>query len=142
LAKAELRLACPLRIVHGMAARSSRDEHIREMIEQVLFTMPGERVMHPDFGVGVERLVFETEGIEITSAAQSLIASSLQRWLGDVIAVHEVSVAAEQSTITVDVAYELVETRELRKERFTRVWGSSVSRASGGRETRSSSGSR
>jgi phage baseplate assembly protein W len=120
LAKAELRLACPLRIVHGMAARSSRDEHIREMIEQVLFTMPGERVMHPDFGVGVERLVFETEGIEITSAAQSLIASSLQRWLGDVIAVHEVSVAAEQSTITVDVAYELVETRELRKERFTR----------------------
>jgi uncharacterized protein len=103
-----------------MAARASRQDHVRQMIEQVLFTIPGERVMYPDLGVGVERLVFETGGVEVTAAAQSLIASALQRWLGDVIAVRDVRVTTVEATVSVDILYELIETRELRQERYER----------------------
>ena len=43
----------------GRTATTGRDDHIRDLIEQVLFTAPGERVMRPDFGSGLLALVFE-----------------------------------------------------------------------------------
>lgn len=111
-------LAYPLRIVHGAVATTTNPEHVRQMIEQVLFTMPGERVMYPDFGVGLERLLFETTGTVVLAAAQSLVSAALQRWLGDIISVRDVVVAAHESTITVDITYELVEAPQVQQERF------------------------
>jgi len=113
-------LAFPLRLVHGMVATAARADHIRQMIEQVLFTMPGERVMYPDFGAGLERLLFETTATEITTATQSLVSVALQRWLGDVISVRDVRIAVVESTLSVTVTYEVLETRDLRQERFER----------------------
>jgi phage baseplate assembly protein W len=120
LDKSAVPMAYPLRIVHGIVPRANRPDHVRQMIEQVLFTMPGERVMYPDLGVGVERLVFSATGIEMTAAAQSLIASSLQRWLGDVISVQDVRVTTVDSTLSVEILYELTETHEVRRDRFER----------------------
>lgn len=111
-------VAFPVRVVHGAIATVQRAAHIRQMIEQVLFTMPGERVMFPDFGVGIERLLFETTGSEVTTATQSLVSAALHKWLGDVIAVREVKVTAVESTLAIDVRYELLDTRETQYERF------------------------
>ena len=43
----------------GRSAATDEADHIRDLIEQVLFTSPGERVMRPDFGAGLLALVFE-----------------------------------------------------------------------------------
>lgn len=103
-----------------MTARSNRDDHVREMIEQVLFTIPGERVMYPEFGCGLSRLVFETANNEIATATQALVSADLQRWLGDVISVRAVTIEVHESTLSVDVLFETLETRESRVERFQR----------------------
>lgn len=112
-------LAFPLGIVHGMASTADRDAHIRQMIEQVLFTTPGERVMYPDFGTAIMRLVFE-ESPEMVTATQSLVAGQLERWLGDIISIRDVHVEMDDSQLRVDVVYQLVESRETRQERFER----------------------
>ena len=52
------------------------------MIEQVLFTMPGERVNRPDFGSGVMQLVFAPASDEMATAAEFLVRGNLQQWLG------------------------------------------------------------
>lgn len=90
------------------------------MIEQVLFTMPGERVMYPEFGSGLERLIFEEASLEIAAATQTLVAAQLHRWLGDVISIHDVNIRIEDSRLSVDVVFELLETREILQEHFER----------------------
>lgn len=110
----------PVQIVHGTVATVSRIDHVRQMIEQVLFTMPGERVMYPQFGTGLSRVVFETTGTEIVSATQTLVAADLHRWLGDIISVRSVTIAVRESRLDVVVAFELLETREMRSEVFSR----------------------
>ncbi len=67
----------------GRTGQSSEDEYIRELIEQVLLTAPGERVMRPDFGSGVRELLFGAASPEVATATQYLVQSSLQRWLAD-----------------------------------------------------------
>jgi uncharacterized protein len=52
-------LAFPFRIDGETSSTSDRREHVREQIAQVLFTAPGERLFLPEFGVGLQRLVFE-----------------------------------------------------------------------------------
>ena len=73
--------------------------HVRDLIEQVLFTAPGERVMLPDFGSGAARLVFAPNSVEFASATQMLVQASLQRWLGELIVVQGVTVAADDATL-------------------------------------------
>jgi uncharacterized protein len=117
-ARCDALMAYPPRVVHGVVANATRFAHIRQMIEQVLFTMPGERVMYPDFGVGLERLLFETTGNEITAATESLISAALHRWLGDVISVRHVTVSVAESALSIEIGYELLDTRETKQETF------------------------
>jgi hypothetical protein len=58
------------------------DDHLRDLIEQVLFTAPGERVMRPDFGSGLLGLVFEPGGPGARRATQHSSQGALQRELG------------------------------------------------------------
>jgi len=90
---------------NGRAALTLGDDHIRDLIEQVLFTAPGERVMLPDFGCGLLTKTFEPGGTLLAAATELLVRSSLQYWLGDLIDVSSVSVNAEDSTLTVDIQY-------------------------------------
>ncbi len=89
----------------GRTATTDRDQHIRQMIEQVLFTNPGERVNRPDFGCGLRRLVFMPNSQPLAAATQMLVKSALQQWLQNEIQVERVEVTAADNELTVTVAY-------------------------------------
>ena len=92
----------------GRVATVDLPTHVGEMIEEVLFTRPGERVNHPDFGCGLEDLVFEPNGDAATAAAALTVSAELQHWLGDIINVSDVDVTADDGTMTIAVTYTLV----------------------------------
>jgi uncharacterized protein len=79
--------------------------HIRDMVEQVLFTAPGERVNRPDFGSGIEQLVFAPTDGELAQATKALVQGALQRALGELIRVEEVVAEADEATLRVTVVY-------------------------------------
>jgi phage baseplate assembly protein W len=89
----------------GGTATTDDTDHIRDLIEQVLFTAPGERVNRPDFGAGMRQLIFAPNSDELAAATESLVQGSLQRWLGELIQVENVTVQREESTLYVKVAY-------------------------------------
>lgn len=101
----------------GRTAQTDDADHIRDLIYQVLFTSPGERVMRPTFGSGLLQLVFAPNSDVLAATTQMLVQGALQQWLGDLIVVEAVSVAAEDATLRVTVQY--------------------VTRRSGARETQS-----
>jgi phage baseplate assembly protein W len=100
------------------AAPADENAHIREMIEQLLFTNPGERVNRPDFGSGVLQLIFAPASQELTAALQFTMQAALQRHLGDLIDPRSVSVTVEDSTLSVTVQYVVRRTQESRTETF------------------------
>jgi uncharacterized protein len=89
----------------GRTAAVDHDGHVRDLVEQVLFTAPGERVMRPDFGSGLLAMVFEPGGPEVAAAAQYLVQGSLERELADVLVLESVEVDAVDSALVVTVAY-------------------------------------
>jgi phage baseplate assembly protein W len=104
----------------GRTATTGTEAHVRDMIEQLLFTMPGERVMRPTFGSGLAQLVFQPNSEELATAIEFLVQGSLQQWLGDLIVVEAVQVTSTDSTIEVKVQYVLRRTQERRAEAFSR----------------------
>ena len=102
----------------GRTAETDRRDHVRDLIEQVLFTAPGERLNRPDFGCGIRQLVFEPNGGQLAATTQFLVLGSLTRWLDSVIVVHDVEVEAVESTLTVTVVFSDRRTGELRDARF------------------------
>jgi phage baseplate assembly protein W len=96
----------------GRTAQTTADEHIRDLIEQVLFTGPGERVNRPSFGSGLLQLVFMPTSDELATATQFLVQGALQQWLGDVIQVEAVVVERAESTLRVNVQYVVRRTQE------------------------------
>jgi phage baseplate assembly protein W len=89
----------------GRTAATGRDDHVRDLIEQVLFTTPGERVMRPDFGAGLLAMVFEPGGPEAAASAQFLVQAALERELSGVITIERVAVEAIDAALVVTVAY-------------------------------------
>lgn len=96
----------------GRTASTGHADHVRDMIKQLLFTTPGERVNRPDFGCGLLDLVFGPNSPELAAALQVAVQAALQRWLGDVIAVEALDVTAEDSTLRVTLRYLLIATGE------------------------------
>jgi uncharacterized protein len=89
----------------GRAAAADPDAHIRDLIEQVLFTSPGERVNRPDFGSGLMQLVFAPNSDELAAATQFLVQAALQQWLGDLIVVESVQVQSQDAELRVSISY-------------------------------------
>lgn len=89
----------------GSTAQADQDAHIRQMIEQLLFTSPGERVNRPTFGSGLMQLVFAPNSEELATATQFLVQGALQQWLGDLIQVEVVQVESVDSALRVTVQY-------------------------------------
>jgi len=104
----------------GRTAESDYDAHIRDLIEQVLFTAPGERVNRPDFGSGLMQLVFQPLSSELATTTQYLVQGALNQWLGDLIEVHEVEVAREDSTLRVSVSYTVLKNQQSQVAQFIR----------------------
>lgn len=94
-------IAFPFRVDRrGRTAHAGHDEHVRDLIEQLLFTSPGERVMRPDFGCGLLDLVFAPNSPELISTLELSVQAALQRWLGDRIEVDALDVSGDASPRT------------------------------------------
>ncbi len=104
-------------------AGADDDEHVRDLIEQVLFTQLGERVNRPDFGSGLLTLTFAPMSDEIVAATTFLVRGSLEQWLGGLIAVEDVAVERGDGTLNVTVAYTMRRTGEQRVAQFSRPAG-------------------
>jgi phage baseplate assembly protein W len=104
----------------GRTAATGGDDHIRDMIEQLLFTNPGERVNRPDFGSGLLQMVFAPNSPEIAAALQFTMQAALQRYLGDLIDLQNLQVTAEDSTLSVVVRYVVRRTQESSTATFVR----------------------
>lgn len=102
------------------AEATDNDAHIRDLIEAVLFTAPGERVNRPDFGSGLLQLVFAPNSDELAATTQYLVQGSLQQYLGDLIQVEAVEVENEDAALRVTVRYLVRRTQTLQTAEFTR----------------------
>src|SRR3954452_23083979 len=102
----------------GRTAATDDDDHIRDLIEQVLFTAPGERVNRPTFGSGLLQLVFAPNSDALAAATQMSVQSSLQQWLGNLIQVESVNVDSEESSLRVTVQYVIRQTQERQVQQF------------------------
>lgn len=105
----------------GRTASATDAKHIRDMIEQVLFTSPGERINRPTFGSGLLQLVFSPNSDVLTAAVQLTVQGALQQWLGDLILVEDVQVTGEDSTVNVKVMYRIRSKEQSQVEEFKRV---------------------
>jgi phage baseplate assembly protein W len=107
----------------GRTATTDRGDHVRDLIEQVLFTAPGERVMRPDFGSGVLALVFEPNSTTLAATTQMLVQSALQQNLSHLIAVQAVDVTNDDSALRITVGYVLLRDRTTHVASFTAPGG-------------------
>jgi phage baseplate assembly protein W len=104
----------------GRTAVTSENEHIRDLIEEVLFTSPGERVNRPTFGSGVLQLIFAPNSEALASATQMTVQGALQQWLGDLIQVEAVDVQSEDAKLQVVVQYTVRLNQQRQVAQFTR----------------------
>jgi len=109
----------------GRTASAERGDHIRDLIEEVLLTAPGERVMRPDFGSGLLALVFEPNSTTLAATTQMLVQGALQQHLSHLIAVQGVEVVNDDGALRVEVRYVVLRDRTTQTANFT-VPGSSA----------------
>ena len=116
-----MNVAFPYRVAgRGRTAEAENDDaHLRDLIEQLLFTVPGERVNRPDFGCGLLQLVFAPNSVELAATLQALVQGSLQQWLGHLLRIDEVSASSEDATLTVDVRYTVLRTQASQSASFS-----------------------
>lgn len=107
----------------GRTAVVDHARHVREMIEEFLFTSPGERVNRPDFGSGILNLIFAPNSVGLAATLEATIQAGLQSCLGNLIEVKHLEVSAEDSILRIDLAYSLLRTGEERTESFERSLG-------------------
>jgi hypothetical protein len=105
----------------GRTAATSDDDHIRDMLEQLIFTSPGERVNRPDFGSGIMQLIFAPNSPELAATLQFTLQAAIQRWLGDVLELRSLEVTSVDSTLTIDVHYVVRRTNQPQSASFTRT---------------------
>lgn len=97
-------------------------EYVRQLVEQVLFTSPGERVNLPDFGSGLLQLPFAPNSVELAAATQVTVQAALQKWLSSYIKVQAVVATSVDAVLTVTVTYSLLSTDVTQVQTF--VYGS------------------
>ena len=101
-------------------AQAGDDKHMRDLIEQVLFTSPGERLNRPAFGSGLAQLLFAPSSSELATATQFLVQGALQSALGDLIQLEGVSVDGSEGTLTVTVQYVVLRSQQRQVAQFKR----------------------
>jgi phage baseplate assembly protein W len=94
----------------GRTREAATQDYVQQLVEQVLFTSPGERVNLPDFGSGLLQLPFAPNSVELAAATQFSVQAALQKWLSKYVKVQSVQATAVDSTLTVTVQYSLLNT--------------------------------
>lgn len=110
----------PLQIGQTGAATSARSQHVREQIEQVLFTDPGERWFRPEFGVGVKALIFEPNNQALWEISKNRLASSLTDALAGEVdpASLELDVSGKDEQLFITITYTLATINHTEKLEF------------------------
>jgi phage baseplate assembly protein W len=112
-------IAFPMSIAEdGRIASTGYADHVRHMIEQLIFTNPGERVNRPDFGSGLYQLLFAPNSIELAATVQFTMMAALQRYLGDIVEIQSLEVIDAEDHLTIDLSYRIVRTGERAAARF------------------------
>jgi len=120
------RLAFPFTVTAlGRSAQVAygSDEHVRQLLELLVFTVPGERVMRPELGSPVRQLVFGPEGGPAALAVDASLQSAIQQWLGDVLTLLDVTVDATDAVLEITVSYLVRATGAVAEARLTRDLG-------------------
>jgi uncharacterized protein len=108
----------------GRTREVSPGDYVRQLVEQVLFTSPGERMNLPDFGSGLLQLPFAPNSEELAAATQFAVQGALQKWLSTFIKVQSVVASAQDAVLTVTVTYALLNTDVTEVQTF--VYGGSA----------------
>jgi phage baseplate assembly protein W len=98
----------------GIAA-VAYEEDIRQAIFIILGTNPGERVMRPEFGAGLNRFVFEPVNTTTLALVQTRVQEALIDWEPriDVLAVDVTTQPPERNTLLIEVSYRVRATNTL-----------------------------
>jgi phage baseplate assembly protein W len=99
--------------------------YVLQLIEQVLFTSPGERVNLPSFGSGLLQLPFAPNSVEMAAATQFSVQAALQNWLAGYVKVQSVVATAQDAVLTVTVTYTPLNTDVTQVQTF--VYGTTAS---------------
>jgi phage baseplate assembly protein W len=99
----------------GHTACADDEEAVRQMLEQILFVAPGERVNRPEFGCHLQSLTFAARTNELTTAVQALVEGALRKWAGDAIHIRDVKVEVLEQLVVVTVRYVEARTQRLRQ---------------------------
>lgn len=101
-----LRYPISVDVARGRLAQEQNfNEHVKQLVMQVLMTAPGERINRPDFGCGVKRLVFAPGGEVAATLAQTTVYQALTKWLPNAISVTEVTARADDAVLNIRVGY-------------------------------------
>lgn len=99
-------MAFPYRVdAGGRTVVASGDAHVRQLLEQLLFTNPGERVNRPGFGCGLLQLVFEGNSARLATGLTATITAAVMQWLADAVELRSVDVDATDGTLSIDIGY-------------------------------------
>jgi len=84
--------------------------HVRQMLELLIFTMAGERVMRPDLGSGVKQMVFSAGNGPASIALQASLQATITQWLGHVLKLHDLSVSFSETDakLEINVTFEVL----------------------------------
>jgi phage baseplate assembly protein W len=103
----------------GRTQEASIQDYLTQLVEQVLFTSPGERVNMPDFGSGLQQLAFAPNSVEMAAATQFAVQAALQKWLAGYVTVQSVVASAQESVLTVTVTFTPLNTDVTQVQTFT-----------------------
>ena len=103
----------------GRTLNASTVDYLNELVEQVLFTAPGERVNMPDFGSGLQQLAFAPNSVEMAAATQFAVQAALQKWLAGYVTVQSVVASAQEAVLNVTVTYAPLNTDVTQVQTFT-----------------------
>jgi len=102
---------------------STKEEHVRDELIQLILTNLGERAFLPEFGGGVRRMVFENITDATHGVTKAMLTQSISRWLGHRLTLEALTVATHVETIEVEIKYRIAGTEDTRVMRFERRGG-------------------
>lgn len=105
----------------GRTQRTDSADYVRDLIEQVLFTNPGERVNRPGFGSGILQAVFAPNSDALAATIEASVKAALDQWVAGLADVETIRASAEEETLIIDIAYRLRRTGERRETRLERA---------------------
>lgn len=115
-------LSFPFRVAaNGRAASADTlsDQALEELI-QLILTNQGERLFLPNFGGGARRLLFTGINDATATLSRTMITQAIQQWLPNRLTLSKLDVTINDTTIQIDISYQVAGTDQIRQAVFQR----------------------